>query len=259
MTKTKFEVPVIEKVYKKTHRDLYLYICEPEGYEKDRPVILFFNGGSFKKNPIRPDQFQHQAHYFSSKGIVSICVDYRNGADDDFTPIQAICDVKSSIRWVKDHCVDLRVDPNRIIVCGASAGGYIAVSALMFPDIEDEPAASTDYNVSELIIFAAGMDAVDIMTRLYPHQLPISSSISPIHHIKRCLPPTLWLCGTGDVLYEQNKEFTSRMREAGNDIRFLTYENMEHGFFNYGRHQNLYYEKTKQDIEKYVREKNYIE
>ena len=29
----------------------------------------------------------------------------------------------------------------------------------------------------------------------------------------------------------------------GNDIRFLTYDGMEHRCFNYGRYENLYFEK----------------
>ncbi|BFH62919.1 alpha/beta hydrolase [Paenibacillus azoreducens] len=259
MKNCKFDFPVLERVYKKTHRDLYLYVFDRDAEAKHRPALLFFNGGSFKKNPITPIQFQHQANYFSGKGIVSICVDYRNGSDNDFTPIQAICDVKSSIRWVKDHYLELGIDPNRIIVCGASAGGYITISAFMFPEIEDEVNATNDYNVSELIIFAAGMDAIDIMTRLYPKLVQMSATISPKHNIKHCLPPTLWMCGTEDELYEQNKDFIKQMQEVGNEIRFLIYENMEHGFFNYGRHENTYFEKTKNDIEEYLKEKNYME
>jgi len=258
MKNSDFDFPVLKRVYKKAHRDLYLNIFKPEEEGRSRPALLFFNGGSFKKDPMTPVQFQHQARYFSGKDIVSICVDYRNGSDNDFTPIQAICDVKSSIRWVKDHHLELGVDPDRIIVCGASAGGYITVSAFMFPEIDDEVNVTNDYRVNELIIFAAGMDAVDIMTRRYPELIHMSSTISPKHNIKRCLPPTFWMCGTGDELFEQNKEFTNQMNEVGNEIRFITYEEMEHGFFNYGRHQNIYFEKTIRDIEEYLKEKKYI-
>ena len=117
---------------------------------------------------------------------------------------------------------------------------------------------TTNYYVSELIIFAAGMDAVDIMTRLYPELIPISLSISPKHNIKYSLPPTLWMCGTGDELYDQNKDFITQMTRVGNEIRLLIYEGMEHGFFNYGRHQNIYYESTINEIETYLIEKNYL-
>lgn len=81
---------------------------------------------------------------------------------------------------------------------------------------------------------------------------------SPLHHIKKSLPDTLWICGTGDDLYEQNKRFVDEMNRAGNLVEFKTYEGMEHGFFNYGKHENTYFERTKDDIETYLRRKNLI-
>lgn len=254
MRTIEFGYPMTRQTYKSTgHRDLSLYVFNPEKQGADRPAILFFNGGSFGKGPLTPAQFQHQAKYFSSIGLVAICVDYRNGYDEGFTPIQAICDVKSAVRWVRDHDAELGVDPEKIIVCGASAGGYIAVSSHMFPEIDDEN-NETDHRANALIVFSAVMDGVDIMTRRYPKLLDIAESLSPLHHIKPCLPPTLWMSGTADEDYEQNKEFAARMNEAGNDIRFLTYEGMEHGFFNYGRHENVYFEKTKQEMRRYLEE-----
>lgn len=107
---------------------------------------------------------------------------------DEYGLDLAICDVKSAVRWVRDHHAELGVHPNKIAVCGASAGGYITVSSHMFPEI--------------------------------------------IHSADK--------------------------NEVGNDIIFLTYEGMEHGFFNYGRHENIYFEKTKREIEGYLREINFL-
>jgi acetyl esterase len=65
------------------------------------------------------------------------------------------------------------------------------------------------------------------MSRRYPELLERAVELSPIHNIKKCLPPTLWMCGTADDLYEQNKEFVERMVDEENDITFITYEGME--------------------------------
>lgn len=258
MRAIEFDYPLIQKTYKVVNRrNLSLYIFNPEDYGANRSVILFFNGGSFKKGPLTPTQFQHQAKYFSTLGLVTICVDYRNGHDEKFTPVQAICDVKSAVRWVRENSEELGVDPSKVIVCGASAGGYIAVSSIMFSELDDED-NTTDHVPNILIVYAAVMDATDIMTRLFPELVEISESMSPIHHIKPCLPPTLWMCGTADDDYDQNKEFTDRMREMGSDIQFTTYEGMEHGFFNYGRHDNIYFERTIREMESYLRYAGYL-
>src|SRR5690606_41584076 len=118
-----FDYPVKEVTYKVIgKRELKFYIFEPETPLKNRPIILFFIGGSFKKDPNSPAKFQEQAKYLSSIGMVAVCVDYRNGADEGFTPIQAICDVKSAVRWVRENHSELGVNPNKIVVCGSSAG-----------------------------------------------------------------------------------------------------------------------------------------
>ncbi|MFA9458092.1 alpha/beta hydrolase [Halalkalibacter sp. AB-rgal2] len=256
MKNLKFDFSVIEKTYKEIEeRKLKLYIFQPERPRKDMPAILFFNGGSFKREPKTPVQFQHQADYFSSMGLVAICVDYRNGSDEGFAPTQAICDVKSAVRYVRRNSADLGIDVNKIVVCGSSAGGYITISSIMFEDLNDDykyDSQSKDHIPNFLIIFAAGMDGVDIMKRRYPQLLNNAMGLSPIHNIKKCLPPTLWLCGTGDDLYEQNKKFIKQMRQVGNDITLKTFERMEHGFFNYGRYQNKYFHLTKLEIEKYL-------
>ncbi|RCW76960.1 alpha/beta hydrolase [Saliterribacillus persicus] len=262
MNSLKFDFPVTEKTYKEVeNRKLSLYIFEPKGNQRERPAILFFNGGSFKTKPKTPVQFQHQAHYFSTNGMVAICVDYRNGSDEGFLPTQAIYDVKSAVRYVRRNASDLGVDPDKIVVCGASAGGYITISSIMLDNLNDDNEydnQSTEHLPNFLIIFAAGMDGVDIMKRRYPQLLDNAIELSPIHNIKKCLPTTLWLCGTGDDLYENNTNFINLMNQEGNNIILKTFENLEHGFFNYGRHQNEYFHKTKFEIEKYLQSINII-
>ncbi|TDQ37151.1 alpha/beta hydrolase [Aureibacillus halotolerans] len=258
-----FDYPVIERPYKSVeNRELMLYIFDSNVQQKNRPAMLFFNGGSFKKDPKTPVQFQHQADYFSSKGMVAICVDYRNGSDEGFVPTQAICDVKSAVGYVRGHSDELGVDPDNIVVCGSSAGGYITVSSIMFAAINDDEAYDHQNKAhlpNYLIIFAAGMDGVDIMKRRYPQLIEEANQLSPIHHIQKCLPTTLWVCGTADDLYEQNKRFIEQMKQAGNDITLKTYEGMEHGFFNYGKHQNKYFHLTKVEMETYLNLMNVID
>lgn len=254
-----FEYPVRELDYKVVGtRKLKLYVFEPEVRVEKGAAILFFNGGSFHMGPLSPVQFQHQANYFSTLGITAICTDYRNSYDEGFSPIQAICDTKSAVRWVRKHADQLNIDKNKIIVCGASAGGYMAIASLMFKDIDDDSDRTEDYVPNALIMFAAVMDGIDIMRRRFPELIDIAEGLSPLHNIKLCLPQTLWICGTADVDYEQNKEFIDQMVQAGNNIVFKTYPDMEHGFFNYGKHQNKYFHETKLEIENYLRSLGFI-
>ncbi|GIN72699.1 hypothetical protein J14TS2_31740 [Bacillus sp. J14TS2] len=184
-----FEFPVIEKTFKSIGtRDVKLYIFESSEAKKKQAAILFFIGGSFAKNPQSPAVFQQQANYFASLGMVAICVDYRARHDAGFTPKQAIADAKSSVRWVRQHADELGVDSEKIVMCGASAGGYVCVSSIMFDHVDDDPVyhqRNCNHIPNALIIFGAGMDGVDIMQRRYPEILDQAIEISPFHNIKR--------------------------------------------------------------------------
>lgn len=250
-----FDYPVKEMTYKVIgERKLNFYVFEPKTTLKNRPMMLFFIGGSFSVNPVSPARFQHQAKYFSSKGMVTVCVDYRNGRDEGFSPIQAICDVKTAVRWARENSSILGIDPNKIVVCGSSAGSYIAVSSIMFDHINDEDnLQNTDHVPSALVVFSGGMDGVDIMRRRYPKLIKVATEISPIHNIKKCLPQTLWFCGRSERDYEQNKSFVKRMNDVGNQITFLEYEGMDHGFFHYGRNENKYFHETIQEMESFLK------
>lgn len=61
------------------------------------------------------------------------------------------------------------------------------------------------------------------------------------------------MCGTSDELYMQNKDFINLMQDIRNDITFITYEGMGHGFFNYGWHENRPFNDTTLRIEEYLK------
>jgi len=254
-----FVYPVKEAVYKEIGgRKLRFFVFEPDAGGANRPAVLFFIGGTFTPNPNTPAEFQHHAHYLASKGYVAICVECRTGQDEGFTPVQSIRDARSAVRWLRAHASALGVDPNRVAVCASSSGGYTAVSAIMFDHLNDE---GDDLSVSPvpdaLVVFAAGMDAVDIAERLFPELLPGARDISPFHHVKKCLPPALWMIGTADPLYAQNRDFVERMTAAGNDIAWVEYEGMEHGFFRHGRHGNRPLEETRERIAEFLKSKGF--
>lgn len=66
----------------------------------------------------------------------------------------------------------------------------------------------------------------------------------PLHHVRAGLPPMIWFVGTSDLIYDDNKRFCQLWAENGNECEFVDYEGMEHGFFNYGRHDNIPYYDT---------------
>ncbi|MHC5540131.1 alpha/beta hydrolase, partial [Singulisphaera rosea] len=98
---------------------LKLWVVKPEGWKATdhRPGVVLFHGGGWISG--HPGQFDKQARYFASRGMVSVLVEYRllgkgepgKGANP---PVSCCRDAKSAMRWVRSHSGELGVDPARI-------------------------------------------------------------------------------------------------------------------------------------------------
>tara|TARA_B100000925_G_scaffold291132_1_gene278185 strand:- start:1319 stop:2239 length:921 start_codon:yes stop_codon:yes gene_type:complete len=238
----------IEYIYKKTKdADLKLWVFNPRGHkiENKKPAIIFFFGGGYRGGT--PDQFAEHAKYFSQRGMIAILADYRVSGRHDVKVINSISDGKSSIKWVKENAEVLGIDRNKIVASGGSAGGHLAASTALLGKFDDPSDKKTVYNShpSALVLFNPGLNSNE--ERWIKNQNQIDRvgtddyySISPYHNVKKELPPTIIFHGVADktVPYSSALAFAVKMKEFGNECILHGYENLEHGFFNFGRNSN---------------------
>ena len=88
----------------------------------DRPVVLFVHGGAWMfgdKNML--GLYRGVGRFFARHGAVAVCVNYR------LVPFvkhpEQVKDVARAFAWVCAHVRDYGGDPDRIFLCGHSAGG----------------------------------------------------------------------------------------------------------------------------------------
>jgi acetyl esterase/lipase len=100
-----------------------LDVFAPKG-AANRPVVLFVHGGAWMFGD--KDFFglyRSVGRFFARNGAVAFCVNYR--LSPRVRHPEHIKDVARAFAWVRAHAKDYGGDPDRILLCGHSAGGHI--------------------------------------------------------------------------------------------------------------------------------------
>lgn len=114
------------EVYKSTpERDLHLHIFSPSG-EESHASVIFFHGGGFRTTRI--EQFREQAERLREAGIAGVVAEYRVSAEGT-TRTDAVTDGADAVTFIQSASGQLGLDPTRVAIAGASAGGALAVEA----------------------------------------------------------------------------------------------------------------------------------
>lgn len=111
---------------------LTAYLHEPSVEMKDmayRPAVIVFPGGGYRFLSDREAE-PIAAAYFA-KGYQAYVLRYSVGEDKTFD--NALCDAHQAIGTVRRRAEDWDTDPDRIAVCGFSAGGHLAAAAGVLP------------------------------------------------------------------------------------------------------------------------------
>ena len=93
------------------------------------PAIVWLHGGGWRSGNRRlaPDL----SRFFAQRGFAMAAIDYRLSRHALF-PAQ-IEDVRTAIRWLRSAAPSCGIDPDRIALWGASAGGHLAALAALAP------------------------------------------------------------------------------------------------------------------------------
>ena len=246
-------------VYKEINGiSLEMTIYKPQASSNVRlPAIVFFFGGGWVSGD--PAQFELQAEYLATRGIVAFCPDYRVKSRNSTTPFESVMDAKSAIRYLKSHGTELGIDTSKIVASGGSAGGHLAACTAVIKNINEN---TDDLSVSAvplaLVLFNP---VVDTGKKGYGQQKLAGREfeLSPVHHITANVPTTLIMHGKNDttVPYENAVRFNYLMKQQGNKSILVGYKKQEHGFFNYNRSPK-YFKKTLSKTEDFLEENNLL-
>jgi acetyl esterase/lipase len=217
------------------------------------PAIVFFFGGGWVGGD--PAQFELQAEYLATRGIVAFCPNYRVKSRNSTTPFESVMDAKTAIRYLKTHGAEYGIDTSKIVASGGSAGGHLAVCTAVIKNINQE---TDDLKISSvpkaLVLFNP---VLDTGKKGYGREKMDGREfeLSPVHHITANVPTTLILHGIDDktVPYENAVRFNYLMKQQNNKCILVGYKKQAHGFFNYNKSPK-YFKKTLSKTESFLEE-----
>lgn len=210
-----------------------------------RPGVLGIHGGGY----VLGTRFFETAELIDLAeryGVVGVGVEYRL-APEHPAPAQAE-DCFAALAWMSEHAAELGIDPSRIVVTGASAGGGLSaavalmardrgiplagqlVSAPMIDDRNDTVSSwqydgigAWDRNNND-----TGWDAMlgaDRATdRVHPYQAPArAGDLSG-------LAPAFIEVGAAEIFRDEALDYASRIWAAGGDAELHVWSGAYHGF-----------------------------
>lgn len=104
----------------------YILDCEISlGQETERPAIIICPGGGYLY--CSPREGEPVALAYAAKGIHAFILRYSTGRNAaGFAPLD---EMNFAIGYIREHAKEWHIDPEKILTCGFSAGGHLALAA----------------------------------------------------------------------------------------------------------------------------------
>ena len=210
----------------------------------DAPAILWIHGGGYMFGTGLGED-PRLARWCDALDAVVVSVEYRLAPEHPYpAPLE---DCYAALAWTVRHAVDLGIDPARIAVAGASAGGGLAAALallardraeyalayqlLIYPMIDDRMA--TRSSTLDTVIWTTKANALG--WRAYLGHEPGVDGVPGYAAASRAddltgLPPAWIGVGALDVFRDENIEYAQRLLGAGVPAELHVYPGAPHGF-----------------------------
>lgn len=202
------------------------------------PVILICHGG--------PTGATHSGlnlkiQYWTNRGFAVMDINYRGSSGFGRQFRQAldgawgIADVQDT-QYAIDYLVEQRkVDSQRCIIRGSSAGGYTVLSALTFTT--SFKAGASLYGIGDLETLTRDTHKfesryLDKLVGPYPDARETYIARSPIYHTDSLNCPVIFLQGLEDQVVPPNqaKRMVDALEDQGIEVAYVTFADEGHGF-----------------------------
>ena len=165
------------------------------GQEKARPAVLVCPGGGYVY--CSPREGEPVALSYAARGFHAFVLTYSTGWDAaDFAPLK---EVSWAIGYIREHAAEWNIAPDKIAVCGFSAGGHLALASGLLA--ENKPNAMIlGYPATS----APNMPGMDFMLKLLVGSHEVTNEDAArfdlVPQITKAAPPVFLAATAEDLL-----------------------------------------------------------
>jgi acetyl esterase/lipase len=226
--------------------DVAIRIYEPVKRPKTLPALLWMHGGGYMLGNIDQEDLSAKRYTLAGK-CVTVTVEYRLAPENPFpAPLE---DCYAALKWLGAHAGEIGVDPQRIVIGGASAGGGLAAGLallardrgevdisyqfLLFPMLDDCNTAPASETIPDTLLWTRESNRMG--WRAYLGREPGGKNVSPYASACRAkdltgLPPAYIAIGDLDLFLQEGLTYAGRLIAAGVATELHVYPGACHGF-----------------------------
>lgn len=206
------------------------------------PALLWFHGGGFVMGAPQQDDWNNR-DIAAQLGMVVVAPRYRL-APEHPAPA-AVEDAYAALRYVRDHAAALGVDPERIAIGGASAGGGLSASlalyahdraeirpvlqVLVYPMLDDRTVERHDVDERDFRLWTSKSNRYAWSAYL-GGSAPTPYAAPARRDDLSGLPPAWIGVGTADLFHDEDVAYAKRLEAASVPVELYTVPDAFHGF-----------------------------
>jgi acetyl esterase/lipase len=223
-----------------------LRVYKPKMATTPTPILIWMHGGGYVVG--KPEQDDGCCSYYAQElGITVFAVQYRYAPEYPFPT--GLEDCYAALKSVVSQARDLGIDPNRIAVGGASAGGGLAAALvqlihdrqefkvafqlLVYPMLDDRTVLRTEIDDSQNVTWTQKSNRFGWESYL---GTACGEKTTPEYAVPARredlsgLPPAWIGVGSLDVFYDEDVVYSKRLQASGTETELVVVEGAFHGF-----------------------------
>ncbi|HWM60010.1 MAG TPA: alpha/beta hydrolase [Pseudonocardia sp.] len=210
------------------------------------PCLYWIHGGGHVLGQIEQDDLLME-HIVDTVGCATVSVEWRRAPEHPFPAPMDDC--YAGLEWTFKNAAELRIDPRRIAIGGASSGGGAAAGLallardrgehevcfqlLVYPMLDDRNVTPASHEITDPKVWNRTSNLIG--WRSYVGDAVGTDAVSPYAAPTRAgdlsgLPPAFIPVGDVDLFVDEDIDYAQRLLQAGVPTELHVYRGGIHGF-----------------------------